>query len=233
MPVFGTCSSTSQSPRTCLRKISHGFEWYWTGAVQGWARRERWDCIVREHATNPVVKELGSGSSAASVAAVRHIVEALRQARPYRGDRAVREGSGARGRTSPSLQAAARRRHRTSGRGRRGQRAADLRTPHEDSRGAREEGRRSPAERLLLDAHRRMAHCLRHLHQHARARRLLDRPAEAGSRSQHSCDGACRSGSHRRGIRRVGRSHPSSSPTMSSTGCWTGSRKESSILASL
>ena len=52
--------------------------WYWTGAVQGWARRKRWDCIVREHANNPVVRDLGSGSSAASVAAVRHSVEALR-----------------------------------------------------------------------------------------------------------------------------------------------------------
>ena len=31
----------------------------------------------------------------------------------------------------------------------------------------------SPAERLLLDARRRMAHCLRHLHEHARARELL------------------------------------------------------------
>jgi len=31
----------------------------------------------------------------------------------------------------------------------------------------------SPTERLLLDAHRRMAHCLRQLHQHARARKLL------------------------------------------------------------
>ncbi len=51
--------------------------WYWTGAVQGWARREQWDRIVRAYATNPVVKRLGNGSNSASMAAVQHIVKAL------------------------------------------------------------------------------------------------------------------------------------------------------------
>ena len=145
--------------------------WYWTGAVQGWARIERWDCIVREHATNPVVKELGSGSSAASVAAVRHIVEALRQ----------------QGRTSEIAQFVKVRAlvgqpdlfkllldAATELLGK-GDAASALpifellmKTRRElENRGV------SPTERLLLDAHRRMAHCLRHLHQHARARRLL------------------------------------------------------------
>lgn len=145
--------------------------WYWTGAVQGWARRERWDCIVREHATNPVVRELGNGSSAASVVAVRHIVEALR-----------REG-----RTSEiaklvkvraivqqprlfrmMLEAAT----ELLGKGDAAS-ALPLFELLMKTRTELEKRGVSPTERLLLDAHRRMAHCLRHLHQHARARRLL------------------------------------------------------------
>ena len=147
--------------------------WYWSGAVQGWARRERWDCIVREHATNPVVKEFGSGSSAASVAAVRHVVEALRQegrtaeiaqlvkVRALVGQPRLFKllldaatellGKGDAASALPIFEL-----------------LMKMKTRRElEKRGV------SPTERLLLDAHRRMAHCLRHLHQHARADRLL------------------------------------------------------------
>ena len=145
--------------------------WYWTGAVQGWARRERWDRIVREHATNPVVRELGSGSSAASVAAVQHIVEALhREGRTPEIAQFVKVrallgqpplfkllldaatellGQGDAASALPIFELLMKTRLQLEKRG------------------------VSPTERLLLDAHRRMAHCLRHLHQHARARRLL------------------------------------------------------------
>ena len=145
--------------------------WYWTGAVQGWARRERWDCIVREHATNPVITELGTGSTQASVAAVRHIAEALRRegqtteiARLVKVPALVQQpglfkllldaatdllGKGDAAKALPLFELL-------------------MKTRRElEKRGV------SPAERMLLDAHRRMAHCLRHLHQHRRARTLL------------------------------------------------------------
>ena len=145
--------------------------WYWTGAVQGWARRERWDCIVREHAKNPVIRELGSGASVASVNAVRHIVEALRregrtaEIAQFVKVRAIVQqpllfklllesatellGNGDAASALPLLELLMKTRKELEKRG----------VP--------------PTERLLLDAHRRMAHCLRHLHQHVRARRLL------------------------------------------------------------
>lgn len=145
--------------------------WYWTGAVQGWARRERWDCIVREHATNPVITELGSGATEASVAAVRHIAEALRQqgqtteiARFVK----VRALVGQPMLFKLLLDAA------TELLGK-GDAAKALPLFELLMKTRRELERRgvSPTERMLLDAHRRMAHCLRHLHQHRRARRLL------------------------------------------------------------
>ena len=145
--------------------------WYWTGAVQGWARRKRWDCIVREHANNPVVRELGSGASEASVAAVRHIAEALRQegrtaeiAQFVKVRALVRQP----GLFKLLLDAAT----ELLGKGD----AASALPIFEllmKTRTELEKRGVSPTERLLLDAHRRMAHCLRHLHQHTRARGLL------------------------------------------------------------
>ncbi len=145
--------------------------WYWTGAVQGWARRERWDCIVREHAENPVMGELGNGSTAASVAAVRHIVEALR-----REGRASEIAQLVKVRAIVQqprlfrlmLDAAT----ELLGKGDAAS-ALPLFELLMKTRTELEKRGVSPTDRLLLDAHRRMAHCLRHLHQHARARRLL------------------------------------------------------------
>ena len=160
-PVAGELRAENQSR----------LRWYWTGAVQGWARRKRWDCIVREHANNPVVRDLGSGSSAASVAAVRHIAEALRQ----EGRTAeiaqlvkVRALVGQPGLFKLLLDAAT----ELLGKGD----AASALPIFEllmKTRNELEKRGVSPTERMLLDAHRRMAHCLRHLHQHARSRRLL------------------------------------------------------------
>ena len=145
--------------------------WYWTGAVQGWARRERWDCIVREHGNNPVVRELGSGSSAASVAAVRHIVEALRhegRTAEIPGFVKVRALVGQPRLFRLLLEAATDLLANGD--------AASALPIFERLMETRRELERtgvSPRERLLLDAHRRMAHCLRQLHQHTRARGLL------------------------------------------------------------
>ena len=145
--------------------------WYWTGAVQGWARREQWDRIVREHRENPVVRALGSGTDAASEAAVEHVVGALRRegqaaeiARFVRVPAILRQpalfrllldagtellSKGDAGSALPILEL--------------------LMT----TRAELERIGVPPTERLVLDAHRRMAHCLRHLRQHARARGLL------------------------------------------------------------
>ena len=145
--------------------------WYWTGVVQGWARRERWDRIVREHATNPVVRGLGSGTSAASLAAVRHVVEAMtREGRTAEIARFVKVPAlvGQPDLFGQLLDAAT----ELLGNGD----AASALPIFELLLKARTELEQRgipPTERLLLDARRRMAHCLRHLHQHARARELL------------------------------------------------------------
>ena len=145
--------------------------WYWTGAVQGWARRGRWDCIVREHATNPVIRELGSGSTEASVAAVHHIAEALRQegqtteiAQLVKVPALVAQP----GLFKLLLDAATDLLAKGDA-----ARALPLFELLMETRRELEKRGVSPAERMLLDAHRRMAHCLRHLHQHRRARTLL------------------------------------------------------------
>ena len=52
--------------------------WYWTGAIQGWARSESWPAIVREYRNRSVVRELGDGSDRASDEAVECLVQALR-----------------------------------------------------------------------------------------------------------------------------------------------------------
>ena len=145
--------------------------WYWTGAVQGWARRERWDCIVREHATNPVIGELGSGSANVPVAAVRYIAEALRRegqtteiAQFVKVPALVQQP----GLFKLLLDAAS----ELLGKGD-AAKALPLFELLMKARRKLEEWGVSPTERMLLDAHRRMAHCLRHLHQHRRAQTLL------------------------------------------------------------
>ena len=146
--------------------------WYWTGAIQGWARRKQWDCIVREYAKTPVVKDLGSGSDSPSVAAVQHVVEALRQQ-----DRTIEiapfvkvEAVVGQPRLFIMLLDAATKLLRE---GDAGSALPIFELLMEASRTLEERGV-SPPERLLLDVHRRMAHCLRQLHEHARARDLLE-----------------------------------------------------------
>ncbi len=161
-PVAGELPAENQSR----------LRWYWTGAVQGWARRGRWNRIVREHAENPVVKELGSGRDAASVAAVGHVVEALRrEGRTAEIARFVRVPAlvGQPRLFKLLLDAAT----ELLGKG-----DAASALPVFDlllkTRGELERMGVPATERLLLDAHRRMAHCLRHLHHYARARTMLE-----------------------------------------------------------
>ena len=185
-------------------------QWYWTGAVQGWARRERWDCIVREHANNTVIAELGNGSTEASLAAVRHIAEALRQeGQTTEIAQFVKVPAlvGQPGLFKLLLDAAT----DLLGKGD----AAKALPLFELLMKTRRELERlgvSPADRMLLDAHRRMAHCLRHLHQHRRARDAVGGSLEAGPRSQYPCDGARRPGTPGWRLRRVGGSGAASAP---------------------
>ena len=65
-----------RSPRT---EHPSRLRWYWAGAVSAWAMRERWGRIASQYDDNPLVRELATGGSAASAAAVLHIVKALRR----------------------------------------------------------------------------------------------------------------------------------------------------------
>ena len=145
--------------------------WYWTGAIRAWAKHERWDRIVREYDASPVVRQLGSGSNLASVASVLDVVDAL-----HREGRTAEIAGFVEGRAlvaEPHLF---------------GQlldaatellRSRDAANAHRildllmSVRGRLEERGVAPPQRLLLDAHRRTAHCLRELHEYERARELL------------------------------------------------------------
>jgi tetratricopeptide (TPR) repeat protein len=51
--------------------------WYWAGAIQGWARSEAWRSIVHNYDERSTVRSLGDGQDGASIAAVRHVAQAL------------------------------------------------------------------------------------------------------------------------------------------------------------
>lgn len=56
--------------------------WYWTGAIQGWARLERWARIAQAHDANPAVRGLGDGADFATDAGAVYVARALtREAR--------------------------------------------------------------------------------------------------------------------------------------------------------
>ena len=145
--------------------------WYWAGAIRGWARRKRWDRIVEEFDRTPTVRDLGRGADAASAKAVHHVVEALgRCDRP--ADIAPFVKAPALVQHPPlfgMLLGAATKLLRDGDAGR----ALPIFELLIKARPELEERDASPSQRLLLDAHRRMAHCLRQLHEHDRARKLL------------------------------------------------------------
>ncbi len=51
--------------------------WFWAGVIHGWARRQRWPCIVKEYQSNQVIQALGDGLDSASQEVVRSVVKAL------------------------------------------------------------------------------------------------------------------------------------------------------------
>lgn len=146
--------------------------WYWTGAVQGWARRAQWDLIVREYDRTDMIRELGSGRDAPSEAAVYHVADALRQ------QERTEEIAG-----FVSVRALTRQPRlylmllgTASDLLREGDAAGALPIFELlDKTGLELEARDIPGtDRLLLDARRRRAHCLRRLHEHDLARELLE-----------------------------------------------------------
>lgn len=153
--------------------------WYWAGVIAGWGRREAWERIVREIESNAVVADFLSGSAIAATEAVPDLVRASRATSRIGDlvDRIRKEAVVAQPEIFRPLVDA----------------ATDLlhggdRGPAGDERLAQALGLfellmaagkalvgsgAAPERRALHDAHRRAAHCLRELGQHARARAIL------------------------------------------------------------
>lgn len=147
-------------------------QWYWAGALHAWALREQWDLIASEYDTNSIVSDLLAGSFPASAVAALPIVRALhRVGRTAEISGALTDAALIR---DPDL---FRLLH-------------DLATDHlHDGRadlarglfellvrvGKEMETQETLTEpRQLLDARRRLAHCLRALDEHGRAKELLE-----------------------------------------------------------
>ena len=146
--------------------------WYWAGAVAAWAMRERWGRIAAQYDDNPVVRELATGSSAASAAALLPIVKALSRVgrsaeigRSASDDALLRQP-----RLFPELLAAATDLLRDGD----AAHARHILEVLDRSGGVLEDRGVAPPRRDLLDARRRFAHSLRMLREHERARQLLE-----------------------------------------------------------
>ena len=154
-----------------IRHPAH-LRWYWAGAVSAWAMRERWDRIVREYDGNTVVRQLASGDRAASAAALLPMVEALRRVgrgaelgRALTDTALVREPA----LFEPLLTTATELLHKGDAVHSRHIFELLIRVSEKlEDRGT------APKQRHLLDARRRFAHSLRTLHEHERAKRLLE-----------------------------------------------------------
>lgn len=146
--------------------------WYWAGAVAAWAMRERWGRIASQYDDNPVVRELATGSSPASAAAVLPIVKALsRVGRSAEIGRALSDDALLRQpRLFPELLAAA------TGLLHDGDaaHARHILVVLDRTGGELEDRGVGPSRRDRLDARRRFAHSLRMLGEHEHARQLLE-----------------------------------------------------------
>ena len=150
----------------------HRARWYWAGVMQGWARSESWRRIVQEYDRRSTVRRLGDGSPP-SVAGVEHVVRALRaegrasELAEFVRPRALAAPAGTK--LFQSLLDAGTDLLRDGDAA--GALALFQRLRQVSPGGA---GGDSPdREQLVLDARRRQAHCLRHLGQSDKARRIL------------------------------------------------------------
>ncbi len=145
--------------------------WYWSGAVTGFALREAWAEIVRAAEQEQVVRDFGTGDAPPAKAAVTSIVKAFTQeGRSARLAGLLRSEAvtASPGLFDPLLEA-----------------ATDLLRANQEDRAlallellmnaaeTMEVAGEAPGSRALCDTRRRAAHCLRVLHEHERARRLL------------------------------------------------------------
>ncbi len=149
-----------------------GLRWYWTGAIHGWARGSRWSDIVQGFHAQSIVRGLGDGADGASFEAVLHIVKALHKTgntdeiAKFVELRAVKDSV----ELFDFMLAAATRLLR-AGESHRARPILALLTrvdPAHEASGDRK------LERLYLDAHRRMAHCLRQEGDHVLAQKNLE-----------------------------------------------------------
>ena len=146
-----------------------GVRWYWAGVVEGLARRNAWNRIVDVHDDRSVVRELGNGVDAVSIRAGPHIARSLwetgRSAElprfvgldlvhlPEVNDLLLKAGTEALRRWNPG---------EARGMLELLMRCAETLRPSD------------PLLKSLPTVHRRMAHCLRLLGEHERARSLLE-----------------------------------------------------------
>ncbi len=150
--------------------------WYWAGVVRGWARNENWTRIVGAYDEQSFVRELAAGSRRASAAAVSQIVDAMhRQGRTADiGDVVKADVIVEQPRLFALLLECATSLLRSGD-------ASNAKGIFEmlmrTSKKLEERGS-APPERIVHDAHRRAAHCLRQLHEHARAQEVLERLLE-------------------------------------------------------
>lgn len=146
--------------------------WYWAGAVAAWAMRERWDRIASQYDDNPVVRDLVTGGSDASAAAVLPIVKALgRVGRSAEIGRSLSDDALLRQpRLFPELLAVATDLLRDGD----AAHARHILEVLDRVGGGLEDRGVAPSRRDRLDARRRFAHSLRMLREHERARQLLE-----------------------------------------------------------
>jgi len=146
--------------------------WYWAGAVAAWAMREQWGRIASQYDDNPVVRDLATGGSDASAAAVLPIVTALgRVGRSAEIGRSLSDDALLRQpRLFPELLAAATDLLRDGD----AAHARHILEVLDRVGGGLEDRGVAPSRRDRLDARRRFAHSLRMLREHEHARQLLE-----------------------------------------------------------
>ncbi len=158
--------------------------WFWAGVVRGWAENQRWTCIVDQYRENAVVRDLGDGRDSASLTVVCDIVDALREADEC--------GEIAKFVKKEALLGLARLARLDERRERRDLYRLLLEIATRSLRGGDAESAKPVFELLtraereldeqgeelevetILETHRRKAHCLRKLGEHARAETLLE-----------------------------------------------------------
>ena len=153
-------------------KSRGGERWYWAGAVQGWARLEKWPRIVAAYDGRELVRSLGDGFPA-SIAAVGDVVRALRAEDRLDDLATFVQTRALTASASPDLFESLSDAATDLLRQGEAARALPIFELLERAARSRERGGSFADDQLILAAKRRRAHCLRQLDQHDKARRIL------------------------------------------------------------